>query len=273
MGDLQSKSAKGGGAKGGKKRGRSEAEQAQVHTSECGTPTYTAPEIVNGDGTYGLKADVWSMGIVLYELFDGKCLDLKKDTNKEAFAAVEELKAKLSDKPIPKLLKAMLQVDPEERVSAEEALQMLPKLEGFALPAAGGELLQLPACEVESEKKGKRGKSESGEKGQISPEQIAKMLGVESDQTLLAAQYYWQRCESIREMEVDGAAVCALLACKMFEACTYDGSDVPDLCDELEDYDPSCYAEAELDILKELHYCLELPTAASPVLTSRTNRA
>ena len=57
--------------------------------------------------------------MVLLELFDGKLLDAGKD--KRSLAKIEELKERLSDKPIPKLLKAMLETDPDRRASASEA--------------------------------------------------------------------------------------------------------------------------------------------------------
>jgi 5'-AMP-activated protein kinase catalytic alpha subunit len=41
-----------------------------LHT-RCGTPGYFAPEIVNGAGYDGVKADVWSCGVMLYILISG----------------------------------------------------------------------------------------------------------------------------------------------------------------------------------------------------------
>ena len=62
--------------KAGKKRkhdkGAADKGGAAVHTSAMGTPTYTAPEIVSGGSDYGTQADVWSMGVVFYELFHGE---------------------------------------------------------------------------------------------------------------------------------------------------------------------------------------------------------
>lgn len=38
----------------------------------CGTPLYMSPEILNGL-PYNHKTDIYSLGIVLYELMEGKC--------------------------------------------------------------------------------------------------------------------------------------------------------------------------------------------------------
>ncbi|KAK1418823.1 hypothetical protein QVD17_27970 [Tagetes erecta] len=41
-----------------------------LHTA-CGTPAFTAPEIVRGGGYDGAKADAWSCGIILFNLLSG----------------------------------------------------------------------------------------------------------------------------------------------------------------------------------------------------------
>ena len=37
-----------------------------------GTPYYMAPELFEDDGVYSFASDLWSLGIILYEMAAGK---------------------------------------------------------------------------------------------------------------------------------------------------------------------------------------------------------
>jgi len=45
--------------------------ESQLHETICGTPLNMAPEVLKGD-LYDLKADVWSLGTVLFQMLTGE---------------------------------------------------------------------------------------------------------------------------------------------------------------------------------------------------------
>ncbi|XP_049328398.1 testis-specific serine/threonine-protein kinase 6 [Astyanax mexicanus] len=94
----------------------------------CGTLQYTAPEVILGLPYDPMKSDVWSLGVILYEMVTG---DLPFDTTN-----VRKL-LELQHEPLPRvnllclrggqscydLLCKMLQVNPQDRASMTEVTQ------------------------------------------------------------------------------------------------------------------------------------------------------
>lgn len=214
--------------KGKKRRRAQEGDGAeQVHTAGAGTPTYTAPEVVNGE-SYGLEADVWSVGVVLYELFSGEALPVYKD--RHAFALLEQAKAKMSDKPVPALIKRMLSIDPSARPSAAEAAASLPP-SSTSLPPPTANLLTHTLAAPPATVPAAHGKRTRAQSKPLSAGTICLSLQSRS-LTATTADFFYESSANAREAAAAGMAACALLACKM---CEVDTVNVDDLCDlELE---------------------------------------
>jgi len=52
----------------------------QFISEKCGTPTYIAPEVLRGD-PYSFKADIFSLGSIMYNLLTGRYLFDEEDHN------------------------------------------------------------------------------------------------------------------------------------------------------------------------------------------------
>ncbi|KAL4476057.1 hypothetical protein ABPG74_009790 [Tetrahymena malaccensis] len=97
---------------------------------KCGTPGYVAPEILNSiTGTdYGVKSDIFSCGCLFYRLvmgqplFEGKSHVEVLEENRKCKVDLSSTEFKKLPQQIQKVIENMLQINPEKRVSAQEAL-------------------------------------------------------------------------------------------------------------------------------------------------------
>ncbi|KAH8685056.1 kinase-like domain-containing protein [Ilyonectria robusta] len=98
--------------------------------TKTGTTGYTAPEVLKVGskfhGSYTSKADLWSLGCVVYRMIKG-CQFLTHDdeTKREAEHKVDDL-AKDKWEGFEReanLLKKLLCIDPEKRPTARDALE------------------------------------------------------------------------------------------------------------------------------------------------------
>ncbi|KAK1347450.1 protein kinase [Hamiltosporidium tvaerminnensis] len=85
----------------------------------CGSPYYSPPEMINGSRYIGPEIDIWSMGVLLYNMvegklpFDAKSLNtLYSKINRGSFKLSNNISSSLKD-----LLKCMLCVDISKRIT------------------------------------------------------------------------------------------------------------------------------------------------------------
>ena len=92
--------------------------------SFVGTLDYIAPEILNGK-SYGKEADIWSLGVILYELVSGKTPFEEEDernTVKRIIAGNYQFPSSFS--PLLKhLLTKIFNLNPQERPTASQILE------------------------------------------------------------------------------------------------------------------------------------------------------
>ena len=95
----------------------------------CGTAYYVCPEIAAGEKKYSYNADIWSLGIVLYELIvkNKPWFDPKMSTA-EFFQFVVNTKypplPEGTDERLKYLVKIMLKKDPDRRPACEDILTL-----------------------------------------------------------------------------------------------------------------------------------------------------
>ena len=100
----------------------------EIIFEDCGTPAYTAPELVSGKGYSGFQADVWSMGIMLFVMVTGKMPFKDKSMSQEILHQLI-LKGDFSFPPeinlsedLKHLISRMLCVDPSVRITIDQII-------------------------------------------------------------------------------------------------------------------------------------------------------
>lgn len=94
-------------------------------TTMVGTPYYLSPEMVEGK-SYSTKADIWALGVILYQLCSFK---LPFDASSLPVLALKILKgsfppiSNIYSKEMKALILQMLQVDQKKRPSIDAILQ------------------------------------------------------------------------------------------------------------------------------------------------------
>jgi serine/threonine protein kinase len=94
----------------------------------CGTPYYIAPEVIEGINI-NEKSDIWSLGVAIYLILVG---DYPFDAENSTDLFVKITKNKFHEYLIPDsyrlLLKAMLEKDPNKRISLADIITILKRM-------------------------------------------------------------------------------------------------------------------------------------------------
>lgn len=104
--------------------GMAALHQTDAHhlSTACGSPHYAAPELLKNRQYRGDKADIWSLGVILYAMlaatlpFDDPDMRLMMNkTKKGQYSMPKNLSPEAED-----LIRCMLQVDPQRRITLAE---------------------------------------------------------------------------------------------------------------------------------------------------------
>jgi cell division cycle 2-like protein len=109
--------------------------QTLYEERRVGTMQYCSPEQLMGNRCYGAAVDMWAMGCVMAELLTGQPL-FEADTEEGVLEQIKDLRDEFSKiglqvfDVLPELLRAgrevlagLLRFDPEERLTAADALE------------------------------------------------------------------------------------------------------------------------------------------------------
>lgn len=101
-----------------------------MSSTDCGSPGYTAPEILDEKSFEydARKADMFSLGIILYELLCGKLPYEILDDKKKQLALIKQKNIKYPNdvrisSEATKLIDKLLDVDPKKRPRAQDVLK------------------------------------------------------------------------------------------------------------------------------------------------------
>ena len=253
-------------------------EEMATHTGGVGTVTYTAPEVFESK-PYGFKSDLWSVGVILLEMIQNHTIQAEK--NKEALRMVEVFKTNLPDQPLPNLVRGLLALDPEERLSARQALDSPLFLKfGFAVPpiiiididgalplATYDENLetasenQPPNVRTFGNKAAQKMATAQRQRRENMIQRLCSDLDLKHPMTVQAALCYAQQLFQLDDTidnldESQGLLDCVVLASRLFEVDLLDLNEVPGCCASFADWDLSQYLDTEATLWMLMDYCL-----------------
>ncbi|OVA17254.1 Protein kinase domain [Macleaya cordata] len=110
----------------------SKRQDGLLHTT-CGTPAYVAPEVINRKGYDGVKADIWSCGVILYVLLAG-FLPFQDSNLMEMYRKIGKGEFKCPNwfpSEVRRLLSKILDPNPNTRISIAKIMETSWFRKGF----------------------------------------------------------------------------------------------------------------------------------------------
>mgnify|MGYP002624670620 CR=1 FL=1 len=91
----------------------------------CGTPNYMPPEIVEKKGYIGQRADLWSLGVLVYKIY---CADFpfKGRNEKDLYKSIKRCQFYIVNyvpENVKKIIRALIEYDPFKRPTCKEVLK------------------------------------------------------------------------------------------------------------------------------------------------------
>ncbi|TKY65708.1 CBL-interacting serine/threonine-protein kinase 10 [Spatholobus suberectus] len=114
----------------------SKCQDGLLHTT-CGTPAYVAPEVINRKGYDGMKADIWSCGVILYVLLASR-LPFQDTNLMEMYRKIGKAEFKFPKWFAPvvrRLLSRILDPNPKTRISMAKIMESSWFRTGLVKPA------------------------------------------------------------------------------------------------------------------------------------------
>ena len=94
----------------------------ELLSTACGSPCYAAPEMLAGEKYFGLSADIWSSGIILYTMLCGR-LPFEDKNNEILYKKIKEGNFKIPEflsENAKDFLQKILVVDPKKRYNISQ---------------------------------------------------------------------------------------------------------------------------------------------------------
>ena len=99
------------------------SKEGKLLSTSCGSPSYTAPEVLLGNKYNGFAVDIWTIGIILYVMLCGNFPFEAKDDNNTLFKKIIKCKVeypKFISKCAKNLLEKILTANPEKRITIDK---------------------------------------------------------------------------------------------------------------------------------------------------------